>query len=94
MPTAGGVFLFVDQMRTGSPDSPLLPVFCILIMVRSHYSRPPLRFESVAVPMPQHGLVIDRVVMKQVQCGLFLGGRPWQNATAPTTHRHDSLVYD
>ena len=33
MPTVGGVFLFVDQMRTGSPDSPLLPIFCILIMV-------------------------------------------------------------
>ncbi|CAN0354029.1 unnamed protein product, partial [Hapterophycus canaliculatus] len=28
-----GVFLFVDQLRTGSPDSPLLPIFCILIMV-------------------------------------------------------------
>ncbi|CAN0128834.1 unnamed protein product, partial [Ectocarpus fasciculatus] len=33
IPTVGGVFLFVDQMRTGSPDSPLLPIFCILIMV-------------------------------------------------------------
>eukprot|EP00903_Cladosiphon_okamuranus_P007574 g7348.t1 len=33
VPTVGGVFLFVDQMRTGSPDSPLLPIFCILIMV-------------------------------------------------------------
>lgn len=33
VPTVGGVFLFVDQMRTGGPDSPLLPIFCILIMV-------------------------------------------------------------
>lgn len=33
VPTVGGVFLFVDQMRVGSPDSPLLPIFCILIMV-------------------------------------------------------------
>ncbi|CAM9695456.1 unnamed protein product, partial [Ectocarpus sp. 13 AM-2016] len=27
------MFLFVDQMRTGSPDSPLLPISCVLIMV-------------------------------------------------------------
>lgn len=35
VPTLGGVFLFADQMRTGSPDSPLLPIFCVLIMVRN-----------------------------------------------------------
>ena len=23
----------MDQMRTGSPDCPLLPIFCVLIMV-------------------------------------------------------------
>ncbi|CAM9477388.1 unnamed protein product, partial [Ectocarpus sp. 12 AP-2014] len=33
IPTLGGMFLFVDQMRTGSPDSPFLPIFCVLIMV-------------------------------------------------------------
>lgn len=32
-PTVAGVFLLIDQWRTGSPDSPLLPIFCVLIMV-------------------------------------------------------------
>lgn len=33
LPTAAGMFLFLDQWRTGSPDSPLLPIFCVLIVV-------------------------------------------------------------
>lgn len=33
VPTVGGLVLFVDQWRAGSPDSPLLPIFCVLIMV-------------------------------------------------------------
>lgn len=33
VPTIGGLFLFLDQWRAGSPDSLLLPIYCVLIMV-------------------------------------------------------------
>lgn len=33
VPGVAGIFLFIDQWTSGSPDSPLLPVFCIALMV-------------------------------------------------------------
>ncbi|CAN0242461.1 unnamed protein product [Ascophyllum nodosum] len=33
VPGVAGLFLFIDQWRADSPDSPWLPIFCVVIMV-------------------------------------------------------------